>query len=547
MISFLWMVPTILISLLNHLGHAQTVRTSNNCKGIPGQTGWPSSAEWKSLNNAVKGHLLKPTPPAAACHGLTLGDCSAISSGFKDSAWHAGNPVSNMWQNYNNYSCTPSSTTCTGQGYPVFVVEAQGANDVKAAIDFARTKNIRLNVKSTGHDFLGRSVQPYSLSIWTHKLNDIKWHDTPFQPLGCSITIPGAAVTVGAGAQWGQVNSAARKRRLNVVSGAFSTVSLGGFLANGGHGPLSAKYGLGADNVYQIELLSPASEIIVANECQNTEYFWAMRGGGGSTYGVALRYTIAAHKDVGVARYSTKLYGWTEIANWHRGWPKLAMVGASGYFNGYPGRGGEVKVNFSVPGMSQFQLERLVEPIMASLQRPGGVIAGSNTGEIEGGGMWKKRDTKEVSISRQRGTYEEYASYADESHRFMKRESAAASLPFPGIGTNKLIASWLWSPAHLASSSLEKALRGAFDASAQMLNDATIGVGTHNPPFMRGEGNAVNPAFRTAVMRPATELQWEGTNKGVLESKKRDSLRFVASYASIALEGGTYANEVCVS
>jgi hypothetical protein len=135
---------------------ASTGIASGSCKWTPSQPGWPSEADWAALKTAVKGRLIKPNPPAAACYGASGDECDSIKSGFKDSAWHAGNPVSNMWQNYNNYSCIPGGPSCSMAGYPVYVVEAVEPSDVKAAIDFAREKNIRLNVKSTGHDFLGR-------------------------------------------------------------------------------------------------------------------------------------------------------------------------------------------------------------------------------------------------------------------------------------------------------------------------------------------------------------------------------------------------------
>lgn len=63
-----------------------------------------------------------------------------------------------------------------------------------------------------------------------------------------------------------------------MVGGNFKSVSVGGYLSNGGHGLLSAKYGLGADMVLEITLVTANGEAIVANECQNQEYFWAMRG-----------------------------------------------------------------------------------------------------------------------------------------------------------------------------------------------------------------------------------------------------------------------------
>jgi hypothetical protein len=343
-----------------------------------------------------------------------------------------------------------------------------------------------------------------------------------------------------------------------VVSGAFATVSLGGFISNGGHGALSAKYGLGADQVYEIDLVTPMGEIITANECQNRDYFWAMRGGGGSTYGVALAYTIKAYPAVSSVSYRTDVSGWNELMVWYRNWPKLAMVGGSGYFNGYPMRGnGRVRVNFKVPNMTEAELEAIVEPIMAQIGREGSSRSGGkrsgkdpdNDEEIRRKNTYFRAEG--VSIARQRGVFAEhdkhespfhkYEEVAEETHPLNKRAT------FPGMGTNKIIASWLWSEKDLQHPNLEQALRGAFDEPTQMLNDATMGVGTHKPPYIRGGGNAVNPAFRTAVMRPASELQWGGTDPALLARKKNDSLNFVKSYMSIAPEGGTYANEVCRS
>jgi FAD/FMN-containing dehydrogenase len=106
----------------------------------------------------------------------------------------------------------------------------------------------------------------------------MKWYDSSFTPKGCRFAINGPAVTVGSGSQWGEIFSAAGARGVGMVGGNFRSVSVGGYLSNGGHGLLSAKYGLGADMVLEIELVTADGEIITANECQNQDYFWAMRG-----------------------------------------------------------------------------------------------------------------------------------------------------------------------------------------------------------------------------------------------------------------------------
>jgi hypothetical protein len=149
------------LSVLSFSAAIPTTQNAARCKAVPGSAEWPSEREWAALKTAVGGRLLKPDPPAAACHkdhpAYDRRECRSISRSFSDAAWHTNHPTSNMWQNYNNYSCMPDDKSgCSNSGFPIYVVEAKTAQDVKAAVDFARTKNVRLNIKSTGHDFLGR-------------------------------------------------------------------------------------------------------------------------------------------------------------------------------------------------------------------------------------------------------------------------------------------------------------------------------------------------------------------------------------------------------
>jgi FAD/FMN-containing dehydrogenase len=203
-----------------------------------------------------------------------------------------------MWNQYNNDSCLPfTGDPCSGDGYPLFVVNATTPEHVRLAVKFARDHNVRLVVKSTGHDYVGRSVAPNSLSIWTHHLRSI----TPrasFSPKCCSTTTPippVPAVTVGSGAQMIDIYTALDALNQTIVGGGGETVSVGGYLTGGGHSLLSARYGLAADQVLEMQLVTPTGRLVTANECQNTDLFWAMRGGGGSTFGVMTSVTVRTH------------------------------------------------------------------------------------------------------------------------------------------------------------------------------------------------------------------------------------------------------------
>jgi FAD/FMN-containing dehydrogenase len=110
-------------------------------------------------------------------------------------------------------------------------------------------------------------------------MRGITWHGSSFSPTGCSgVTLNVPAVTVGSGTQMGNLYSAAADRGLMIVGAASPTVSVGGYLTGGGHSALSPLYGLGADNVIEMQVFTADGNLVVANECTNVDLFWAIRG-----------------------------------------------------------------------------------------------------------------------------------------------------------------------------------------------------------------------------------------------------------------------------
>ena len=198
-----------------------------------------------------------------------------------------------------------------------------------------------------------RSSAPNSLSIWTHNMQGLSFSNG-FNPQGCGYSIDTAAITAAAGVQMMEIDYEASLRNLTIVSGGAGTVGLGGYLTGGGHGALSLTYGLAADQVLEIEMVTPGGEILTVNECQHKDLFWAMRGvsvcitcqiitanfkqGGGSTFGVITSVTFKAFPS---APYATVLAVlatlpgtqafWVATANVLSQFPMLNDQGISGY------------------------------------------------------------------------------------------------------------------------------------------------------------------------------------------------------------------------
>ncbi|KAJ0387290.1 hypothetical protein COL922a_002530 [Colletotrichum nupharicola] len=274
--------------------------TTTPCKSFPGSADWPSTESWAALNESVGGLLLQPAAPGAVCHpgepSYDADRCAAAQAGWSRFDFHKADPVSVMWDNWSNDTCLPDAAyLCRADGYSAFVVNATTPEHVKFGVDFARENNVRLIAKSTGHDYLGRSFAPGSLSIWVHHMQDVQYHGAGFQLAGSDITIERNAVTVGGGAELYNAQKALAEHGQAIVGGGCGTVGVGGFTPGGGHSLLGPRYGMAADNVLQMEIVSPKGEIMTINEAQNTDLFWAMRGGGPGTFGVITSITFLTH------------------------------------------------------------------------------------------------------------------------------------------------------------------------------------------------------------------------------------------------------------
>jgi FAD/FMN-containing dehydrogenase len=133
---------------------------------------------------------------------------------------------------------------------------------------------------------LCRSTGAHSLSIWTHHLTNIEF-----------ISWKGLedAVVIGSGWRYGDAYDIVHKHGHSLVGGGDRSVGLGGHIQGGGHGPYSSHYGLAADQIFQVTVATTEGKLLVANEDQNQDLLFAVRGGGGGQYGVVTEYVLKLH------------------------------------------------------------------------------------------------------------------------------------------------------------------------------------------------------------------------------------------------------------
>ena len=115
--------------------------STDRCKALPNTPSWPTQDDWSQLNTTVQGQLITVVPPGAVCHpdqpSYDNTTCTQLQSAWLTYEFHASDPVSTDWQNWNNDTCLPDSRApCSGQGYPTYVINATSAEHVQAGVKF---------------------------------------------------------------------------------------------------------------------------------------------------------------------------------------------------------------------------------------------------------------------------------------------------------------------------------------------------------------------------------------------------------------------------
>ncbi len=173
---------------------------------------------------------------------------------------------------------TGLGTTPVDDRFPAIVVVPDGADDIARAIDFARSRELALSVRSGGHDIFGASTASNGMLIDLARMNEVA-----FDPSS-------GLARAGAGARAGDLNFAGADHGVAPVLGMHPHIGLGGLTLGGGIGWLCGAHGAAVDHLDAVEMVTADGRTVRASARENTDLFWALRGGGGN-FGIATSFT----------------------------------------------------------------------------------------------------------------------------------------------------------------------------------------------------------------------------------------------------------------
>jgi FAD binding domain-containing protein/berberine-like enzyme len=166
--------------------------------------------------------------------------------------------------------------------HPALVVQPTGVADIRAAVDFARERELLLAVKCGGHSPSGKSTCEKGMQI---DLSHFR---------GVRVDPQARRAYVSGGSLLGEVDHEAQALGLVTTCGTVSHTGVGGLTLGGGFGRVARRFGLALDNVEAVDIVTADGQLRHASADENPDLYWAVRGGGGN-FGIVTDFEFALH------------------------------------------------------------------------------------------------------------------------------------------------------------------------------------------------------------------------------------------------------------
>jgi FAD/FMN-containing dehydrogenase len=165
---------------------------------------------------------------------------------------------------------------------PAVIARCAGADDVAAAFEFARARELEVAVRGGGHNPAGHCVADGVLVIDLSLMRRVE------------VDAGARIARSGGGATWLDFDTATQAFGLVTPGGVVGSTGVAGLTFGGGIGHLTAQHGLTCDNLVGAEVVTPDGAVVRASSDENAELLWGLRGGGGN-FGVATRLEFRLH------------------------------------------------------------------------------------------------------------------------------------------------------------------------------------------------------------------------------------------------------------
>jgi len=160
---------------------------------------------------------------------------------------------------------------------PAVIVQCKNADDAVMALRYAKENDLDLSIRGAGHNIAGNSLCDNGLLVDFSTMKNVR------------VDAGKKKAYIEPGATLGDVDEACQKYGLAFPVGINSTTGIAGLTLGGGFGWLSRKYGMTIDSLVSVDLVTAEGERLHASDTENSDLFWAVRGGGGN-FGIVTQF-----------------------------------------------------------------------------------------------------------------------------------------------------------------------------------------------------------------------------------------------------------------
>ena len=178
---------------------------------------------------------------------------------------------------------------------PAVIARCTNADDVIAAVAYARAEDLPISIKAGGHNVAGHAVAIDGLMIDLSPMRAVR------------VDAARRIASVEGGALWRDVDAASQAHGLATPGGLISDTGVAGLTLSGGIGWLRAKHGLSIDNLVAADVVTADGSLVHTDAEQNPDLLWALKGGGGN-FGVVVRFEFALHPTGPEVMFAAPIY-----------------------------------------------------------------------------------------------------------------------------------------------------------------------------------------------------------------------------------------------